>query len=72
MSLYINLYQPGKGCFEFIYGGCGGNKNQFGSEEECMKQCTITDTTGTTTTTITTTTTTTAICDSILLLLSCI
>ncbi|KAF8567654.1 hypothetical protein P879_07395 [Paragonimus westermani] len=26
-------------CIEFIYGGCGGNKNKFASLEECESQC---------------------------------
>ncbi|XP_054726012.1 papilin isoform X2 [Anastrepha obliqua] len=26
-------------CDEFIYGGCGGNQNNFNSEEECQDQC---------------------------------
>ncbi|XP_030383872.1 male accessory gland serine protease inhibitor [Scaptodrosophila lebanonensis] len=26
-------------CIEFIYGGCGGNKNQFGSKIECEQSC---------------------------------
>lgn len=28
-----------KSCDTFIYGGCGGNKNKFKSEEECKKSC---------------------------------
>ncbi|XP_023174676.1 male accessory gland serine protease inhibitor [Drosophila hydei] len=26
-------------CIEFVFGGCGGNKNQFGSQSECEKAC---------------------------------
>ncbi|XP_017097909.2 male accessory gland serine protease inhibitor [Drosophila bipectinata] len=26
-------------CSEFIYGGCGGNSNQFSSKNECEKAC---------------------------------
>ncbi|XP_053503467.1 kunitz-type protease inhibitor 2 [Ictalurus furcatus] len=28
-------------CQRFRYGGCGGNKNNYNSEEECMKTCTV-------------------------------
>nr|XP_037274505.1 kunitz-type serine protease inhibitor A-like isoform X1 [Rhipicephalus microplus]XP_037274506.1 kunitz-type serine protease inhibitor A-like isoform X1 [Rhipicephalus microplus]XP_037274507.1 kunitz-type serine protease inhibitor A-like isoform X2 [Rhipicephalus microplus] len=26
-------------CKEFIYGGCGGNRNQFSTIEECLAEC---------------------------------
>lgn len=26
-------------CMDFIFGGCGGNGNKFGSLEECQDQC---------------------------------
>ncbi|XP_030193074.1 kunitz-type protease inhibitor 2 [Gadus morhua] len=29
-------------CQSFIYGGCGGNKNNYGSQENCMVACTVT------------------------------
>ena len=33
-------YNPTTGkCHEFIYGGCGGNGNQFTNAQECMNTC---------------------------------
>uniref|UniRef100_A0A670ZKV3 BPTI/Kunitz inhibitor domain-containing protein n=1 Tax=Pseudonaja textilis TaxID=8673 RepID=A0A670ZKV3_PSETE len=29
-------------CEPFIYGGCGGNKNNFESEDECRRACRFT------------------------------
>ncbi|XP_066495900.1 amyloid beta precursor like protein 2 isoform X2 [Tiliqua scincoides] len=34
---YFDLYK--KKCIRFIYGGCGGNRNNFESEEYCMAVC---------------------------------
>jgi len=28
-----------KGCSFFVYGGCGGNKNNFKSPKSCAKRC---------------------------------
>jgi len=28
-----------KKCLEFVYGGCGGNKNNFFSKEHCDQEC---------------------------------
>ncbi|KRJ97219.1 male accessory gland serine protease inhibitor [Drosophila yakuba] len=28
-----------KECVEFIYGGCGGNANNFNFKEECIEKC---------------------------------
>ncbi|XP_048417953.1 amyloid-like protein 2 isoform X2 [Stegostoma tigrinum] len=34
---YFNINK--KKCFRFVYGGCGGNRNNFESEEYCMAVC---------------------------------
>ncbi|XP_032084612.1 amyloid-like protein 2 isoform X1 [Thamnophis elegans] len=34
---YFDMYK--KKCIRFIYGGCGGNRNNFESEEYCMAVC---------------------------------
>ena len=35
---YYNI-NSGK-CEQFIYGGCGGNENNFGTNDECEGNCT--------------------------------
>lgn len=32
-------YDQEKGCSKFTYGGCGGNRNQFNTKEECDALC---------------------------------
>lgn len=34
---YFDMYK--RKCIRFIYGGCGGNRNNFESEEYCMAVC---------------------------------
>ncbi|XP_065341360.1 thrombin inhibitor hemalin-like [Cloeon dipterum] len=35
-------YDPEKGdCVEFLYGGCGGNQNNFRTRGECLKKCNV-------------------------------
>ena len=26
-------------CYEFFYGGCAGNRNNFNNQDECMSSC---------------------------------
>ncbi|KAI4886500.1 hypothetical protein NFI96_024866 [Prochilodus magdalenae] len=35
------FYYKNGACQKFSYGGCKGNKNNYDSEEECMKTCTV-------------------------------
>ncbi|VDM82804.1 unnamed protein product, partial [Strongylus vulgaris] len=41
MAFFIHYgYDPAKGeCVEFVYGGCGGNENNFQTKESCEKAC---------------------------------
>ncbi|XP_059155154.1 kunitz-like toxin PcKuz3 [Physella acuta] len=33
-------YNPASGdCESFVYGGCGGNQNRFGSQQLCASTC---------------------------------
>ncbi|CAK9303422.1 unnamed protein product [Gordionus sp. m RMFG-2023] len=40
-AYFLNYYydSDSKSCKEFIYGGCGGNANNFWSKEECINRC---------------------------------
>lgn len=33
------FYFNGETCEAFTYGGCGGNRNNFKTKEECIKKC---------------------------------
>ncbi|KAM9468978.1 kunitz-type protease inhibitor 2 [Clarias gariepinus] len=37
----VRYYYTSGTCKRFRYGGCGGNKNNYNSEEECMNTCTV-------------------------------
>ena len=32
-------WPPASGCTRFLWGGCGGNANNFLTEEECREAC---------------------------------
>lgn len=38
IPIYVYMANTGK-CEEFIYGGCGGNENNFKTKEECENTC---------------------------------
>merc|ERR1711920_521261 len=38
-AMYPKFGFDGKNCVPFIYGGCMGNQNNFGSEEQCRQKC---------------------------------
>uniref|UniRef100_A0A8C7WRQ1 BPTI/Kunitz inhibitor domain-containing protein n=1 Tax=Oryzias sinensis TaxID=183150 RepID=A0A8C7WRQ1_9TELE len=35
---YFYNFKKGR-CEIFIYGGCGGNQNNFKTEQECLRRC---------------------------------
>ncbi|XP_063799707.1 amyloid beta precursor like protein 2 isoform X2 [Pseudophryne corroboree] len=42
MFMRWHFNAPLKKCVRFVYGGCGGNRNNFESEEYCMAVCKVT------------------------------
>jgi hypothetical protein len=38
-AMYPKFGFDGKNCVPFMYGGCMGNQNNFGSEEQCRQKC---------------------------------
>ncbi|XP_067133890.1 PI-actitoxin-Afv2a-like [Centruroides vittatus] len=39
-SMERYYYEKSNGsCLMFMYGGCGGNKNNFKTKEECLQMC---------------------------------
>nr|AVM38374.1 KT1 [Eudiplozoon nipponicum] len=38
---FPRFYFDGKKCTEFIYGGCGGNANNFQTKAECESTCPV-------------------------------
>merc|ERR1711972_481157 len=38
-AMYPKFGFDGKNCVPFMYGGCMGNQNNFGSEEQCRQRC---------------------------------
>ncbi|KAI8042454.1 hypothetical protein M5D96_003767 [Drosophila gunungcola] len=38
-SKQFSYYVDKKECLDFIYSGCGGNKNRFDSKEKCEAKC---------------------------------
>ncbi|XP_052248054.1 carboxypeptidase inhibitor SmCI-like [Dreissena polymorpha] len=40
-AAFRNWYHVKGVCKEFIYGGCGGNRNNFQTREECERKCVV-------------------------------